>query len=76
MSRGIIDNLFQMMPSAFLRAANVRQIVGTGTALEKNSEMQRVVTEISGLPLVVAMESEVGDAAVGAALAVLTRGFH
>ena len=60
-----------MMSQDVLLAAGVKRIVGSGTALVKNSVLQKEIEKLYMLPLVLCKGSE-ADAAVGAALAMLS----
>ena len=68
--RGIITNLHNMMSQNFLLAAGVKRIVGSGTAVIKNSILSTEIEALYKLPLVLSEGSD-ADAAVGAALALL-----
>ena len=68
--RGLINNLHGMMSQDFLLAAGVQRIVGSGTAIMKNTIMQKEIENQYKLPLNLCEGSE-ADSAVGAALAVL-----
>ena len=68
--QGIITNLHTMMSHNFLLAAGVKRIVGSGTAIIKNSILSTEIRALYKLPLVLSEGSD-ADAAVGAALAVL-----
>lgn len=59
-----------MMSQNFLLAAGVKRIVGSGTAVIKNSILSTEIEALYKLPLVLSEGSD-ADAAVGAALALL-----
>ena len=61
-SRGIIENMFQMMSVEFLRKHNVKGIVGTGGALRTSEMLRKYVVEVSGFELRMAIEA---DASLG-----------
>ena len=65
--RGILENLLDMFPRSFLTSCQVKRIVGTGTALQRNEVLRKLVGQVFGLPLVMRTS---GDAACGAALAM------
>ncbi|XP_037274959.1 sedoheptulokinase isoform X1 [Rhipicephalus microplus] len=67
--QGLAKNLHTMMPREMLEHAGVRRIVGTGKALTRNVCLQQAVHHIYGIPLELGGK---GDAALGAALAVLS----
>lgn len=71
LSRGIITNLHSMMSHDFLLAGGVERIVGSGTAVVKNAVIRREIERQFSLPLVLSDGKE-ADAAVGAALAVMS----
>ncbi|KAK8788245.1 hypothetical protein V5799_021979 [Amblyomma americanum] len=66
--QGLARNLHTMMPREMLERAGVRRIVGTGKALTRNTCLQHAVQDAYGIPLELGGK---GDAALGAALAVL-----
>lgn len=66
--QGLARNLHTMMPREMLERAGVRRIVGTGKALTRNACLKQAVHEVYGIPLELGGK---GDAALGAALAVL-----
>ncbi|KAH7957838.1 hypothetical protein HPB52_023238 [Rhipicephalus sanguineus] len=66
--QGLARNLHTMMPGEMLERAGVRRIVGTGKALTRNVCLQQAVHDVYGIPLELGGK---GDAALGAALAVL-----
>lgn len=66
--QGLARNLHTMMPREMLERAGVRRIVGTGKALTRNPCLQHAVQDAYGIPLQL---GDKGDAALGAALAVL-----
>ena len=59
-----------MMTQDFLLAAGVCRIVGSGTAVVKNTLIQQEIESQYKLPLILGTES-VADAAVGAAMAMI-----
>ncbi|XP_045774896.1 sedoheptulokinase-like [Maniola jurtina] len=65
----LIENLHSMMPKEILRNANIKRIVGNGSGLSRNAVLQRAVEHYYSLPLEF---TSGGDAAKGAAIAVLT----
>ncbi|XP_066911025.1 sedoheptulokinase-like [Clytia hemisphaerica] len=67
MSRGIIENMFRMMPLDFRRKHDVQRIVGTGGALRASKMLRGYVVEISGLELRMAEDT---DASLGSILFV------
>uniref|UniRef100_A0A224YYS5 Sedoheptulokinase n=1 Tax=Rhipicephalus zambeziensis TaxID=60191 RepID=A0A224YYS5_9ACAR len=67
--QGLARNLHTMMPREMLERAGVRRIVGTGKALTRNVCLQQAVHDVYGIPLELGGK---GDAALGAALAVLS----
>ncbi|XP_050028579.2 sedoheptulokinase-like isoform X1 [Dermacentor andersoni] len=66
--QGLARNLHAMMPREMLERAGVRRIVGTGKALTRNACLKQAVHDVYGIPLELGGK---GDAALGAALAVL-----
>ena len=68
--KGIIGNLHSMMSQDFLMAAGVQRIIGSGTAIVRNSALRREVEKQYKLPLVLSEDSD-ADSAVGVAIAVL-----
>ncbi|XP_015913667.1 sedoheptulokinase [Parasteatoda tepidariorum] len=66
--RGLISNLRSMMPRDFLIENGITRIIGSGTALTKNPNLQKELETQYDLPIVYGTGS---DAAVGVALAVL-----
>lgn len=58
-----------MMPKEILQSASIERIVGNGSGLSRNKVLQREVQQLYQLPLVF---TEGGDAAKGAALAVIS----
>ena len=64
--KGVLENLFDMMPLTFLHQFGVQRIVGSGSVLTKSRIIRDLIEQISKLPLFVGNE---GDAAYGAALA-------
>lgn len=67
---GLVGNLEKMMPKDMLLGNGVTRIVGSGNALIKNEVLQSDVRRLYQLPLVVSPTP--GDAAKGAAVAVIT----
>ena len=67
--KGLISNLHSMMSQDCLHAAGIKQIIGSGTALVRNSVLREQIEEHYKLPLVLSEESH-ADAAVGVALAM------
>lgn len=67
---GLVKNLCEMMPREMLLSNGVKRIVGSGNALTKNVVLQSDFRRLYQLPLVV--NPEAGDAAKGAAVAVIT----
>ncbi|XP_002735979.1 sedoheptulokinase-like [Saccoglossus kowalevskii] len=63
--RGIITNLYEMMPRELLVESGVQQIIGCGSALTRNKILQTEIENLWKLPVVYCQG---GDAAVGAAL--------
>lgn len=66
--RGLIANLYSMMPREILIDAGIQRIMGSGTALTRNVVLQKEVEKQYQLPVVYGAGS---DAAVGVALAIL-----
>lgn len=66
--RGVIANLRSMMPREILVEAGIKRIIGSGTALTKNPNLQKELEAQYDLPVVYGTSS---DAAVGVAFAVL-----
>lgn len=66
--RGVITNLRSMMPREVLIEAGITRIIGSGTALTKNPNLQKELETQYDLPVVYGTGS---DAAVGVAYAVL-----
>ena len=71
-SCGIIANLRAMMSETILTDAGIMRIVGTGSALARNRVLQHEVSSQFRLPLILHEDCN-SDAAVGAALAVVSR---
>lgn len=65
---GIIENLHSMMPREMLVASNIARIIGIGSALTRNKVLQKEVQDWYKLPVDFVSG---GDAAMGAALAVI-----
>ncbi|XP_077996297.1 sedoheptulokinase-like [Glandiceps talaboti] len=63
--RGIISNLYNMMPREFLVESGVNRIIGSGSALIRNKVLQEEIEALFQLPVIY---GQGGDAAVGAAL--------
>lgn len=68
---GLVENLCKMLPKDLLLSNGVNRIVGSGTALMKNEVLQSDIQRLYQLPLIV--NKKAGDAAKGAALAVITK---
>lgn len=66
--RGVISNLRSMMPRDVLIENGIKRIIGSGTALTKNPNLQKELEEQYDLPVIYGTGS---DAAVGVAFAVL-----
>lgn len=66
--RGVISNLKTMMPREVLIENGISRIIGSGTALTKNPNLQRELESQYDLPVIYGTGS---DAAVGVAYAVL-----
>ncbi|XP_052448259.1 sedoheptulokinase [Carassius gibelio] len=63
--RGIIENMATMMPPQSLRAAGVRCIIGSGSALSCNTVLQQEVERVFPFPVVYGKDV---DSAVGVAM--------
>ncbi|XP_070334989.1 sedoheptulokinase isoform X2 [Odocoileus virginianus] len=68
--RGIIQNLYSMLPFQQLREWGVERVIGSGSALSRNEVLKQEVQR--AFPLPVSYGQDV-DAAVGAALVMLQR---
>jgi len=68
LSAGIIANLRSMSPPPE-QLVGLRQIIGSGGSLARNSVMRKAVTNLYNLPLVINGKSDTADSAVGAAVA-------
>ncbi|CAL8110072.1 unnamed protein product [Orchesella dallaii] len=66
--RGVIENLNRMMPSSMLTKAGVTSIIGSGSALSRNITLQQEFLRIYNIE---STFGKGGDAALGAALAVI-----
>ncbi|ODN00013.1 Sedoheptulokinase [Orchesella cincta] len=66
--RGVIENLHRMMPSSMLTRAGVTSVIGSGSALSRNLTLQQEFLRIYNIE---STFGKGGDAAFGAALAVL-----
>ncbi len=64
--KGIIDNIFAMMPTDCLQMLGVSKIVGTGSVFANNKFVREMVEKLSGMPCIGEHDS---DASYGAALA-------
>ncbi len=67
---GVVTNLHSMMTQDFLLAAGIKKIIGSGTAVIKNTMLQQEIIRQYKLPLELSDGSQ-ADAAVGAAMAML-----
>lgn len=67
---GLVANICKMIPKEMLLNNGVNRIVGTGSALVKNEVLQSDFQSLYQLPLVI--NQNAGDAAKGAAIAMLT----
>lgn len=65
---GVIKNLHNMMPQDMLKKAGIVRIVGNGSGLVRNRVLQKEVLQWYKLPLEIGQS---GDAALGAALAII-----
>lgn len=65
---GVIKNLHDMMPQEKLQNGGIQRIVGNGSGLVRNLVLQKEVQRWYQLPLEIGQS---GDAALGAALAVI-----
>ncbi|CAI5720916.1 hypothetical protein KXD40_005987 [Peronospora effusa] len=69
LSRGLIDNLFAMIPEELQPLVLVQPIIGTGNALVRNELLQRFLLRYLTQPSQLQLQLQtVADAAVGAAL--------
>lgn len=68
---GLVENICKMMPKELLRSNGINRIVGNGNALSKNEVLQSNFQRMYHLPLV--MHDKPGDAAKGAAIAVISK---
>ncbi|KDO25439.1 hypothetical protein SPRG_09381 [Saprolegnia parasitica CBS 223.65] len=66
-AKGIVDNLFELLPAHLQASLRTRCVVGSGNALVHNELLRHYVQERTGTTLRVAASS---DAAVGATLVV------
>ncbi|XP_069617186.1 sedoheptulokinase [Ranitomeya imitator] len=66
--RGIIHNIHSMLPSHRLRESGIRRIIGSGSALARNSALKQEVEKYFPFPIVYGNDV---DAAVGAAVAMV-----
>lgn len=63
--RGVLDNIFNMMPAERLQQEGVRRIVGTGSALARNEVLRQEVEKVFPQPVVYRQNAE---SAVGVAM--------
>ncbi|XP_030392631.1 sedoheptulokinase isoform X2 [Gopherus evgoodei] len=67
---GIIQNLHSMLPFQHLKEAEVKRILGSGSALSRNEVLKQEVEKIFPFPVIYGKDV---DAAVGAAMVMLHR---
>ncbi|KAG7394647.1 hypothetical protein PHYBOEH_004873 [Phytophthora boehmeriae] len=68
LSRGLVDNIFEMIPTELRPLVSSQTMIGTGNALVRNALLQRFLLKRLADPALLQIQSA-ADAAVGAALA-------
>ncbi|XP_040279278.1 sedoheptulokinase isoform X2 [Bufo bufo] len=66
--RGIIENIYSMLPSHRLKESGIQQIVGSGGALARNAILKQEVERVFPFPVVYGKDV---DSAVGAAMVMI-----
>ncbi|XP_044139674.1 sedoheptulokinase isoform X3 [Bufo gargarizans] len=66
--RGIIENIYSMLPSHRLKESGIQQIVGSGGALARNAILKQEVERVFPFPVVYGKDV---DSAVGAAMVMV-----
>ncbi|OQS00707.1 hypothetical protein THRCLA_05890 [Thraustotheca clavata] len=66
-AKGIVNNLFELLPPSAKPLIRHRTVIGSGNALVKNELLQHYTNELTGRPIVLAPSS---DASFGASLLI------